>query len=220
MLTNNFDHSRTQNLQLKNRVPFTEIINGVQQSSRKEHPQKDSLEQAPQIPQLESYLPFLHLEVPIGDPEDVQDVAEYEHIVYRFLRNEETHFRFEPSGVIQTDINSSDRGKLIDWLSRVNYKCQLKTNTLYLAIGIIDRVIAATAIKKSSLKLLGAVATLLASKIEDVHYVKIDNLVLLGDHEYTKEDMDEFLIKEYRQANSTTYKVFLLDTMKHKYFEQ
>ena len=49
-----------------------------------------------------------------------------------------------------------------------------------------------------------------------VKQVKLRSL----DFEYTKEDLDEFLVKEYRQANSTTYKVFLMDNFKHKYFEQ
>lgn len=170
----------------KNRIPLSKITNGVIDDSSQvkmfipENPEK-----------VNPFNSFIHAEIPIGDPNDVQDITEYEHIIYRTMKNDETSYNFDCPGINQTEITAFDRAFLVNWLSRVNYKCQLKTNTLYIAIGIIDRVIATINIPKSSLCLLGAVATLIASKVEDVHPVTIPTLLLLGEGQFRKSDIIE-----------------------------
>jgi hypothetical protein len=83
-------------------------------------------------PRLE---PFKHVEVAIGDPADPQDVAEFEHIIYRSLREKEN--AIPPLRFAQEEITMKDRALLIDSVCRIQYKLQLATNSFYRFIGIL-----------------------------------------------------------------------------------
>jgi G2/mitotic-specific cyclin 1/2 len=130
---------------------------------------------------------FHHHEVPIGDPEDPQDVAEFEHIIYRSLRGKEgslPRLRFT-----QPDITLRDRSLLVDALDRFHYKLGLTTNALYRFIGILDRFLAAAPIPKQKLRVVGCAALLIASKIEDVFPAQSNDLIQLSEHSFTQSEL-------------------------------
>ena len=63
------------------------------------------------------------------------------------------------------------RAKMVDWIIEVVYKAECTPQTLFLAVGIMDRFLknaGQTTYKASDMHIIGVVAMLLASKFEDV----------------------------------------------------
>jgi hypothetical protein len=130
---------------------------------------------------------FDHSEVPIGDPEDPQDVVEFEHIIYRSMRSKENATR--PLQFAQTEITMRDRNMLIDTVARFHYRLGLTTNALYRFIGILDRCLAVTSVPKSKLRVVGCAALLIASKIEDIYPAQSVDLVRLAEREFGQGEL-------------------------------
>ena len=141
---------------------------------------------APPVPAQK--LPDFHFKtVEIGDPEDPMDVAEYEHLIYRTLRQRE--LAEDVLSFRQSEITIKDRNLLIDALCRFHYKLGLMTNTFYRFIGIFDRYLAKENIPKSKLKLYGCAAFLIATKIEDIYPAQSTDLIKLSDRAFTQREL-------------------------------
>jgi hypothetical protein len=130
---------------------------------------------------------FHHTEVPIGDPEDPQDVVEFEHIIYRNMRSKENVS--QPLQFLQTEITLHDRNMLVDALDRFHYKLGLTTNALYRFIGILDRYLAVVTVPRNRLRIVGCAALLIASKIEDIYPAQSDDLVQLVGREFGQNEL-------------------------------
>jgi cyclin B len=130
---------------------------------------------------------FSHRELPIGMPDDPQDVAEFEHIIYRTLRGKEAGAR--RLQFPQSEITLRDRNLLIDALDRFHYKLSLSTNGLYRFIGILDRYLSAVSIPKQKLRVVGCAALLIASKIEDIYPAQSRDLIQLSEHAFTQSEL-------------------------------
>ena len=143
---------------------------------------------------------FKHKEVPIGSIEDPQDVAEFEHIIYRTLRAEE--IAMKPLEFIQKDITLRDRNMIIDAVCRYHYKLGLMTNTFYRFIGILDRYLSVAQVPKNKLKLYACAAFLIASKIEDIYPAQSSDLISLSERAFTRR---ELFAAEIQIANSIEF---------------
>ena len=131
--------------------------------------------------------PFHHVEVPIGDPSDPQDVTEYEHIIYRSLRQKER--MMQPLKFEQAEITLSDRNALIDSLCHMHYKLSLATNALYRCIGILDRYLSIAQVPKRKLTLVGCACLLAASKIEDIYPAQSTDLITLTSRAFSQREL-------------------------------
>jgi cyclin B len=69
----------------------------------------------------------------------------------------------------QTDINENMREILVDWIVEVHYKYQMKGETLFLAISLIDRFLEKRHVMRNKLQLVGVAALLIAGKYEEVY---------------------------------------------------
>jgi hypothetical protein len=147
--------------------------------------------------------PFTHVEVPIGSKADPQDVAEFEHVIYRSLRDKENAAR--PLRFNQDEITVRDRNLLVDAMCRIHYKLSLTTNTLYRFIGILDRYLSVAQVKKSKLKVTGCAAFLIASKIEDIYPSQSVDLIELSERCFTQHELfqTEILIINAIQFDTT-----------------
>ena len=130
---------------------------------------------------------FVHVEYQIGEPLDPQDVSEYENIIYRSMRGREK--LFPQCLVSQSQITSTDRGLIIDWMSRIHFKTQLTTNTLYISIGILDRVIHLTDITIDRLEILACACLFIASKSEDLIPISLSSIITCSNNSFTKNDL-------------------------------
>ena len=66
----------------------------------------------------------------------------------------------------QTDINSSMRTILIDWLVEVQENFELFHETLYIAVRLVDTYLSRKEVKREYLQLVGATCMLIAAKFE------------------------------------------------------
>jgi hypothetical protein len=131
--------------------------------------------------------PFKHVEVPIGDRSDPQDVAEFEHIIYRSLREKESAMK--PLRFEQEEITLKDRNLMIDAICRMQYKLQLATNSFYRFIGILDRYLTVAQVKKAKLMVVGCASFLIASKIEDIYPARSQDLIQLSGRVFTQQEL-------------------------------
>ena len=141
----------------------------------------------PSVPVQEPHEVFMHAEFPIGSPYDAQDVCEYEHIIYRSMRERETHF--PPVVVQQTEVTARHRAYLINWMCRLHYKAQIATEGFYRAVGIVDRAMTQTVMSPNRLAIIGTAAMLIASKIEDVQALSVCDACMIADNMFSPEEL-------------------------------
>ncbi|XP_055803341.1 G2/mitotic-specific cyclin-2-like [Solanum dulcamara] len=91
----------------------------------------------------------------------------------------------------QVDINERMRSILIDWLIEVHHKFELREETLFLTVNLIDRFLEKQGIVRKKLQLVGLVAMLLACKYEEIHAPLVEDLVLISDKAYTRKEILE-----------------------------
>lgn len=92
---------------------------------------------------------------------------------------------------IQKDLNPKMRAILIDWLVLVHRKFKFNPETLFLAIEIIDRFLQKSPIPRQLLQLVGVSSILIASKIEEIYFPEIWDLVAMTDGAYSCKDIVE-----------------------------
>ena len=81
------------------------------------------------------------------------------------------------------------RAILIDWLVEVHFKLNLKIETLYLTIWIIDTFLSYKIIKRSRLQLVGTASLLISCKYNDIYYPNVFEFIKLTDNSYKKSEL-------------------------------
>jgi len=89
----------------------------------------------------------------------------------------------------QSDINPLTRAVLVDFLIDLHRKLNLTPETLYLAIGLFDRVLAVEKVGRAKVQLLGVSALMVASKYEEVTIPQVSQYLEAMDGAYGKEDI-------------------------------
>ena len=76
---------------------------------------------------------------------------------------------------------------------QVHYKFDLMDETLYLTVNLIDRFLAVEPILRKKLQLVGVTALLLACKYEEVSVPVVEDLILISDKAYSRQDVLEMV---------------------------
>eukprot|EP01156_Anaeramoeba_ignava_P002122 Anaeramoba_ignava/a217619_14.p1 GENE.a217619_14~~a217619_14.p1 ORF type:complete len:211 (+),score=78.92 a217619_14:132-764(+) len=97
-------------------------------------------------------------------------VAEYSEEIYQqFLENEK---KYQPSidyiEETQNMINEKMREILVDWLIETSQEHEFHSETLFLAINLVDRFLSKYSVSKQQFQLLGAACLMIASKYEEI----------------------------------------------------
>ncbi|KAJ8504657.1 hypothetical protein OPV22_005543 [Ensete ventricosum] len=138
-------------------------------------------------------------------------VVEYVEDIYNFYRQTEVAGCASPQYMShQFDINEKMRAILIDWLIEVHYKFELMEETLFLTVNIIDRFLARQTVVRKKLQLVGVTAMLLACKYEEVSVPVVEDLVLISDRAYTRDeilDMERLILNtlQFNMSVPTPY---------------
>lgn len=77
---------------------------------------------------------------------------------------------------------------------QVHDKFELMNETLYLTVNLIDRFLSKQAVVRKKLQLVGLVALLLACKYEEVSVPIVEDLVVISDKAYTRNDVLEMVM--------------------------
>ena len=108
----------------------------------------------------------------------------------------------------QKEINQKMRNILIDWIIDVHYNFNLKEETLYTTIYIIDSYLSKKVIQRKTFQLLGVTSLLIASKLNDVYFRKIEDYVFITNYSYS---IDEIKLMEEDIAKTLNFN-FLVPT--------
>jgi len=90
-----------------------------------------------------------------------------------------------------TDINEQMRAILVDWIIEVHSKFNLKEETLFICVFIIDKFLKSDTIPRSKLQLLGVASIMIACKQEEIYSPSIKDFVFITDNAYTKQEIFE-----------------------------
>lgn len=82
---------------------------------------------------------------------------------------------------LQTDIDSTIRRKLVDWLTNIHSQFRLLPETFYLAIWIIDKYLERQKITLDKLQVVGLTALMISAKIEEIHPPEIFDYIYISD---------------------------------------
>ena len=89
----------------------------------------------------------------------------------------------------QPEINDKMRAILIDWIIDVHSKFNLKEETLYITIHIIDCYLSLKKIERCNLQLLGVTALFIACKQNEIIFRRLKEYAYITDNAYTVLDI-------------------------------
>ncbi|KAL6959867.1 G2/mitotic-specific cyclin-1 [Sarracenia purpurea var. burkii] len=132
------------------------------------------------------------VDIDSGDVKNPLAVVDYVEDLYSHYRKMESCSCVASNYMSkQFDINENMRAILIDWLIEVHHKFNLREETLFLTVNLLDRFLAEQAVVRKNLQLVGLVAMLLACKYEEVSFPFVDDLVFISDKAYTRAQVLE-----------------------------
>lgn len=132
------------------------------------------------------------LDIDSCDAKNPLAVTDYVEDLYAYYRKMENSSCISPNYMGQQfDINEKMRAILIDWLIEVHYKFELRHETLFLTVNLIDRFLEKQSVVRKKLQLVGLVAMLLACKYEEVSVPVVDDLVFISDKAYSRQEVLE-----------------------------
>ncbi|URE28612.1 hypothetical protein MUK42_18201 [Musa troglodytarum] len=152
--------------------------------------------------------------IDICDSNDPLAVVEYVEDIYSFYRQTEVTSCVSPDYMSQQfDINEKMRAILVDWLIEVHYKFELMEETLFLTVNIIDRFLARQTVARKKLQLAGVTAMLLACKYEEVSVPVVEDLILISDRAYTREEVLDMVILLFSASAADCWEGFVFSMM-------
>lgn len=131
----------------------------------------------------------LILNIDEGSLDDELAVVEYVEDLYNFYKLAEDESRVQDYMGMQPDINEKMRAILVDWLIEVHYKFELRPETLYLTINIIDRFLSVKVVPRKELQLVGIGSMLIACKYEEIWAPEVNDFVQISDKAYVREQV-------------------------------
>ena len=129
--------------------------------------------------------------------EDLNLCGEYAREIYAYLRQLEATNSVKDDYLRGCYITSKMRSLLVDWMVSVHMQFELLPETLFLSVNILDRYLQEEGknTHRDQLQLVGVVALLVASKIEEIYIPAIDDFVYSTDNAYTEDDIKEMELK-------------------------
>lgn len=122
------------------------------------------------------------LDIDSSDVGDPMFCSAYVQETYDYLREKEVQDAIDPHYMDrQTHVSPRMRMVLVDWMVEVQLKFRMTSETLYLAVNIVDKYLQVRPITREHLQLLGVTALLIASKFEEIYAVDIQDFVFICD---------------------------------------
>lgn len=128
----------------------------------------------------------------INDQEKVSYAGEYLEEIYLNLLIEENQSTLKPTfGYMnmQNEINEQMRAILIDWIIEVHFQFNLRQETLYMTIWIIDTYLSFNFISRKKLQLLGITCLLISCKSQEIYFPHQNKFLEITDGAYNKEEL-------------------------------
>lgn len=117
-------------------------------------------------------------------------VANYFVDIQNAQRKSELHpdFRVNPDYMShQKELNPRYREVLIDWISSVRMRYELKSDTFALTVCILDRFLQRWQVDKHRFQLIGCTALFIASKYEEIYAPELNDMIVISDRNFPRE---------------------------------
>jgi len=127
-----------------------------------------------------------------NDQENIFFAGEYLEEIYLNLLLEEKQATIKPQiGYMnnQTEINEIMRAILIDWIIDIHLRFNLRQETLFMTIWLIDTYLSYAFVPRDKFQLLGITCLLISCKSHEIYYPQQNKLIEMTDNAYTKEEM-------------------------------
>ncbi|CAG5124774.1 unnamed protein product [Candidula unifasciata] len=89
----------------------------------------------------------------------------------------------------QSDVTTSMRNILVDWLVEVGEEYKLQRETLFLAVAYIDRFLSLVGVSRPKLQLVGTTSMFIASKYEEIYPPDVAEFVYITDDTYDRSQV-------------------------------
>ena len=127
-----------------------------------------------------------------NNQENISYAGEYLEEIYMNLLLEERESTIKPKfGYManQPEINEIMRAILIDWIIDVHLRFNLRQDTLFMTIWLIDTYLSFALVQRDKLELLGITCLLISGKSHEIYYPQHNKLLEMTDNAYIKEEM-------------------------------
>ncbi|KAK9511810.1 hypothetical protein O3M35_000402 [Rhynocoris fuscipes] len=114
----------------------------------------------------------------------------YEQDIYNYLKVLENKFKAKAYYMKrQPDLTYAMRTILVDWLVEVGEEYRLHSETLFIAVALIDRFLSSMAVVRTKFQLLGTSAMFIAAKFEEIYPPEASEFTYITDDTYTKKQL-------------------------------
>ena len=128
--------------------------------------------------------------VPSAPDQQEAAIAPYiESIDCHILRTEDTYRSRADFLTQQADVTDRMRAILVDWIVDVHLKFKLLSETLHLAINLLDRYLEKESVLRRKLQLIGCAALFIASKYEEIMAPEARDFVYVSDKAFSRKQL-------------------------------
>lgn len=121
---------------------------------------------------------------------DPQFVSEYVNEIVAFLKVREQECKIPANFLAhQREISGKHRDIIVSWMAKAYRDLRLLSETLFLAVDIVDRVLSSGPVARKKLHLLGVSALLIASKYEESYAPPLDDFHACSGNTFTDEEI-------------------------------
>lgn len=119
--------------------------------------------------------------------------VEYVEDIYKFYKLTEDESRPCDYMDSQPEVNARVRAILVDWLIEAHKRFELRPESLYLTVNIMDRFLSEETVPRKELQLLCISSMLIASKYEEIWAPEVNDFLTITDNAYAR---DQILLME------------------------
>lgn len=131
----------------------------------------------------------------ISEKNDTCMVVEYTNDIFDYLYKRELEtmptFNYTLDKTSKFYLRPQMRSILVDWLVEVHEKFNCYTETLYLAINLMDRFLSKNKVTLKKLQLLAVTSLFIAAKFEEINVPKLAEYAYITDGAATKQDIKD-----------------------------
>ncbi|GMT19044.1 hypothetical protein PFISCL1PPCAC_10341 [Pristionchus fissidentatus] len=115
--------------------------------------------------------------------------AEMVDDMFKYMRLREEQFMVRLRWNKQPELNDNMRMVLIDWLHDVLTEYDMESETLHLAVSLIDRLLMMCSVSRPNVQLVGTAALMIASKYEQIHPPELKDFAYVTDDSYSENQI-------------------------------
>ena len=136
--------------------------------------------------------------IDLGDEDDPQFVSTFVNDIFDFLYTKELEVQIPGNYFANLQsIQPKHRDIMANWISESAIRLKLLSETAFLAVNILDRVLSSVRVSRKKLSLVSVAALLIASKFEETYAPTLSDLHVLSENMFNDQqilDMERILL--------------------------